>query len=203
MLIDYFLNNQERNMIHKPTSYFEVYERYFSKFVGKKPKVLEIGIGQGGSLKMWSEYFGKGSQIIGFDINEKCLKFEEDGIKIYIGDQSDITSLSLMTGKEIEFDIIIDDGGHSMNQQITSYKYLIQFVKIGGVYLCEDLHTSYMPEYKDQEETFIDMAKRIVDYVNQPGYIKAIHFHQSIVVFEKDKNEALNILMIGKKHFEL
>jgi cephalosporin hydroxylase len=198
MLLDYFLSNKDRNMIHKPTSYFEVYERYFSKFVGEKPKVLEIGIGQGGSLKMWSEYFGKGSQIIGFDINEKCLKFEEPGIKIYIGDQSNIADLGLVTKQEIEFDIIIDDGGHSMNQQISSYRYLVQFLKMGGVYLCEDVGTSYMPEYRDQEETFIDMAKKRIDYVNSPGNIKAIHFHNSMIIFEKDLNEVRNTLAIGR-----
>ena len=52
------MSNHNHNMIHKPTCYFEVYERYFNKFIGKNPKVLEIGIGQGGSLKMWREYFG-------------------------------------------------------------------------------------------------------------------------------------------------
>jgi len=192
------MSNHNHNMIHKPTCYFEVYERYFNKFIGKNPKVLEIGIGQGGSLKMWREYFGESSQIIGFDINEKCRTFEEEGIKIYIGDQSSIQSLSLMTKEEIEFDIIIDDGGHSMNQQITSYKYLIQFLKMGGVYLCEDVGTSYIKEYKDQEETFVDMAKRRIDYVNSPGDIKAIHFHNSMVVFEKGLNEAHNTLAIGK-----
>jgi hypothetical protein len=46
-----------------------------------------------------------------------------------------------------DFDIIIDDGGHTMNQQITSLTHLWHAVKPGGVYFCEDLQTSYMREY--------------------------------------------------------
>ena len=40
-------------------------------------------------------------------------------------------------------DILIDDGGHTMNQQITTFEVLFDKVKEDGIYLCEDLHTSY------------------------------------------------------------
>jgi len=41
-------------------------------------------------------------------------------------------------------DILIDDGGHEMNQQITSFNYLFPHMRVGGLYFLEDLETSYM-----------------------------------------------------------
>ena len=40
-----------------------------------------MGIFNGGSLKIWKEYFGPDAKIIGIDINPECKKFEEDGIE--------------------------------------------------------------------------------------------------------------------------
>ena len=199
ILLEYFLDNQDRLMIHKPTCYFEVYERYFQKYINTNIKVLEIGIGQGGSLKMWKEYFGTGCQIVGIDINAKCLKFKEPGINIYTGDQADVIFLSNVIKAEFAFDIIIDDGGHSMNQQITSFSFLFQFLNEGGIYLCEDVGTSYRKEYRDCDDTFIEMAKRQVDKVNNiDSLTKAIYFHDSMVLFEKGRKEQHDTLAIGK-----
>ncbi len=41
-------------------------------------------------------------------------------------------------------DILIDDGGHEMHQQITSFNYLFPHMRVGGLYFLEDLETSYM-----------------------------------------------------------
>jgi cephalosporin hydroxylase len=141
-LIDYFLSNKERNGMHKPMAYFEIYEKHFSKFKNKKIKILEIGIENGGSLAMWKQYFGKGTEVVGIDINSKCKKFEEEGIKIYIGDQANEIFLAHVIGMEGGFDIVIDDGGHLMTQQITSFNILYESVRDSGVYLCEDTGTS-------------------------------------------------------------
>jgi hypothetical protein len=45
------------------------------------------------------------------------------------------------------FDIVIDDGGHTMNQQRVSLEKLWQIVKPGGYYFIEDLQTSFMAGY--------------------------------------------------------
>jgi hypothetical protein len=39
-------------------------------------------------------------------------------------------------------DLIIDDGGHTMRQQQTSFGFLFRHLKVGGIYIIEDLHTS-------------------------------------------------------------
>ena len=87
-LKDLFLNNE--NFSFKWEKYFDVYEEYFTKFRDKNITFVEIGIYNGGSLKVWRDFFGPKSRIIGIDINPDCKKFEEDGIEIYIGNQSEI-----------------------------------------------------------------------------------------------------------------
>jgi 23S rRNA U2552 (ribose-2'-O)-methylase RlmE/FtsJ len=200
-LREYFESNHDRNMIDKWLHYFEIYERHFRPFVGKRVKVLEIGIWQGGSLKMWKEYFGADAEIIGVDIEPRTKKFEEDRIKIYIGDQSDVYFLRDLIQKEGKFDIIIDDGGHFMNQQIISFEELYGAVNDGGVYLCEDNHTSYWARYGaglKKPNTFIEYVKNLIDklhafYSETPELVvtdftkntTGIHIYDSVVVFDK------------------
>ena len=70
----------------KWSGYFDVYERHLGKFVGKKPRILEIGVLGGGSIEMWLKYFGEGTQVVGIDINEECKKYEYDGnVEIVMG----------------------------------------------------------------------------------------------------------------------
>ena len=86
-LKELFLNSDNYSSKHK--KYFDVYEESFSKYIDKKIIFVEIGIFNGGSLKVWKKYFGPNAKIIGIDINPECKKFEEDGIEVYIGNQSD------------------------------------------------------------------------------------------------------------------
>jgi len=203
-LIDYFNNNQNRNGIYKWLHYFNIYEKHFRPFVDKKIKVLEIGIWQGGSLKMWKEYFGENAEIVGIDINPKTKKFEEERIEIYIGDQADRSFLNNLIQKKGGFDIIIDDGGHYMNQQITSFKELYPILNEGGVYLCEDLHTSYWSNFDgglNEPNTFIEMVKHLIDEMHGfhisdshvTNFTKntiGMHIYDSIVVFDKQNRNA-------------
>lgn len=115
-LENYFYNNNKR-LIHKFDHYFEIYDRHFSKFRGKEVNVLEIGVSHGGSLQMWKEYFGQKCNIYGIDIFPKCKEFEEENIKIFIGSQSDRSFLQNVCEQIPKIDIIIDDGGHTMEQQ--------------------------------------------------------------------------------------
>jgi hypothetical protein len=92
---------------------------------------------------MWKDYFGDKAVIFGIDIDPRCKQFEEENIKIFIGSQSDRNFLRDIKKTIPKIDVLIDDGGHTMNQQIVSYEELFDHIKEDGVYLCEDLHTSY------------------------------------------------------------
>lgn len=117
----------------------------FMNHRNKSPRVLEIGVLGGGSLEMWSDYFGVGSKIVGIDINSACKKYERQGISICIGSQNDEKFLRRVVDEYGPFDIVIDDGSHLSEHQITSFECLFPKMNKNGIYLCEDVHSSYLP----------------------------------------------------------
>jgi len=195
-------NENTGSLIHKWKHYFEIYDRHFSRFRGTDVHIVEFGVSQGGSLQMWKQYFGPKAKIFGIDINEHCKKLEEEQIEMFIGDQEDRTFLKSLAAKIPRIDILIDDGGHTMAQQINTYEELFSYIDKNGVYLCEDLHTSYWPEwgggYK-KPGTFIEYSKDFIDYINAwhsvqesklsvtelTKSIHSLHYYDSILVIEK------------------
>jgi 23S rRNA U2552 (ribose-2'-O)-methylase RlmE/FtsJ len=210
----YFYNNNDK-LIDKWLHYFNIYDIYFNKYKNKEEIViLEIGVFQGGSLQMWKSYFGPNAKIYGIDINPNCKSFEEKNIEIFIGSQSDRAFLRKIKQEIPKVDILIDDGGHKMNQQIIAFEELFDHVKEDGIYLCEDTHSSYQIMYGGGHKrygTFIEYSKNFIDYINAyfseqsslkvnkyTKSIKAIHFYDSIVVFEKGKRDKPQRLTTGK-----
>ena len=164
----YFYDNHGR-LIHKWKHYFEIYERHFARFRGKRVNIVEIGVYRGGSLQMWKHYFGPGARIFGVDIDPRCLSFAEDGIEVLIGSQEDREFLRSLTRRIASIDVLIDDGGHTMQQQIATFEELFPHIAPNGVYLCEDLHTSYWEEYGGgyrSRDSFIEYSKNLVDYLH-------------------------------------
>lgn len=210
----YFYKNTG-NLIHKWKHYFEVYDRHFSKFRGTDVHVVEIGVFQGGSVQMWKNYFGPKATIYGIDINPLCKTFEEDRIKILIGDQGDRKFLRSVAKEIPRIDILIDDGGHTMEQQINTFEELFPCVDPHGVYLCEDLHTSYWRGYGGgykRKGTYIEYSKNFIDYINAwhsedpqrlpvSDFTKtahSLHYYDSILVIEKRPIEKPLCIKTGK-----
>lgn len=126
--------NTDKYYLH---NFCDFYERNLKKDI---KNLWEIGILDGASLRMWSEYYPK-ANIVGFDINDKSnLEFNER-IKPVILDQSNIYQLVELS-KVKDIDIIIDDGSHIINHQIMTFEILFDSLKSGGQYIIEDLHTS-------------------------------------------------------------
>jgi hypothetical protein len=200
----YFNNNTDRE-INKWMHYFDIYDRHFNRFRGKEVVIVEIGVFRGGSLQMWKNYFGDKAKIYGIDINPDCKEFEEENIEIFIGSQSDRQFLKEVKAKIPQIDILVDDGGHEMQQQIVSFEELFGHVKENGVYLCEDTHTSYWKYYEGgykKKGTFIEYTKNLIDSLNAyhsrtkrlpvsdfTCSANSIHFYDSIVVVEKQKRD--------------
>jgi hypothetical protein len=202
------------NLIHKWHHYFEIYEKHFQRFKGKKIVLLEIGIHKGGSLEMWRKYFGEECEIIGVDINPLCHRFENEKTRVFIGSQDDREFLRELKAEIPKVDILIDDGGHMMDQLRITFEELYDWVVEDGVYLVEDLHTCYWPAYEGgykRKNSFIEYCKSLVDQLNAwhsqtreltvsnfSRNTHSIHFYDSIVVFEKRKiNKPFN-LFAGK-----
>ena len=71
-LIEYLEKNPSGRVVHRWRHYFDIYHRHFSRFRGDSIVMIEIGIFNGGSLRMWKDYFGSNSTIVGVDINPGC-----------------------------------------------------------------------------------------------------------------------------------
>ncbi len=104
--------------------------------------VLEIGVLDGASLRTWHEFMPD-AVIIGMDIDERCKAFEVLGIKVEIGDQGDVTQLVATAVAHGPFDLIIDDGSHFWSHQILTFETLLPFLRPGGLYILEDIDTSF------------------------------------------------------------
>ena len=158
-------------LIRKWVHYLAIYEKHFQRFRDRQPVVLEIGTYQGGSLQLWRNYFGPDTKIIGVDINPRCAEFSDPNTQIFIGDQSDRSFLRKLRQQIPPVDILIDDGGHRMEQQMVTFEELFPHVKPEGIYLCEDLHTSYWPGFDPQSGyarrgNFIEFSKHLIDQLN-------------------------------------
>lgn len=194
-----FLTNTDKE-IYKWTHYFPIYERFLSKFKNQTVLLIEIGCGQGGSLQLWKRTLGPFARIVGIDIDPRCKNYEEDHIHIRIGDQGDTQFLNSIIEEFGRPDIVIDDGGHKMNELKASFDFLYPFIEKNGIYIVEDLHTCYWDEYGGgyaKPESFIEKAKNLVDSLNaehsrgqvpEDEFTKntlSICFYDSVVVFEK------------------
>ena len=143
-------------------NYIPTYELLFAKFKNESINFLEIGIYQGGSLKLWRDYFTK-ANIVGVDIiyTETARNtLSNSNVSVFLSDSRDLNSDVLKNKiNNIEFDIIIDDGCHAFDSQ---YKTLINYfrkLKTGGIYIIEDIEprTLNNPQY-------INMFKQISNF---------------------------------------
>ena len=215
-LLSYFIKNGDVG-IHKWIDYFEIYHRFFSRFRGSDIKFLEIGVQNGGSAKMWANYFGRSAKIIGIDIDPQCKNLESENLEIWIGDQADPNFLAKVIEAHPNFDIVLDDGGHTMAQQLTSFYTLFPNLNNGGLYLCEDTHTSYFPSHGGgfgSKETFHEHMKMLIDGMhawyfspvsNLPkeywaNHLYSLSFFDSIVVAEKRIKNPPVALARGRGH---
>ena len=212
-LKDYFYSNQ-KNIIHKWDHYFDIYHKHFKEYIGRECVVLEIGISNGGSLQMWKDYFGEKAVIYGVDIDPKCKEFEEDNIEIFIGSQSDREFLRDLKLNIPKVDILIDDGGHAMDQQLTTFDELFDHINYGGLYLCEDTHTSYWEEFGGglrKSGTFIEFTKTLIDklhgwhhrdlhsdFSDLTQNMNSLHFYDSIFIVQRKRRTRPMQVMSGE-----
>jgi hypothetical protein len=138
------------NLSDKWEQYFQIYEAELGhlRSSGSPVRLLEIGVQNGGSLQIWKKYLPVGSQIFGFDVDPKCASLRmPSGIEILIGDASDPETLEDRLGP-LTFDIIVDDGSHRCDHVIATFNACFPRLKPEGIYIVEDLHSSYYPSHE-------------------------------------------------------
>lgn len=148
------------SMIH---NYLGKYEFFLQCFRNQPIRLLELGIFQGASLRMWQEYFPH-AEIFGVDIREGCSQYEDERIHIIQTDLSNVDAVIRL--KDIRPQIIIDDASHIVSHQLLALFTLFDVLPSGGVYILEDLETSLNPEqfedaYRDCPLDAYEICSRI------------------------------------------
>ena len=206
--------------------YAKHYQRHFESFRRDKINILEIGIGGyenpmngGESLRMWKAFFPNGN-IFGIDIYDKKYH-DEKRIKTFQGSQVDEVFLREVAEKIGPIDIIIDDGSHFNDHVIATFKILFPLLSPNGIYVVEDLQTSYWDEVLgvnwggssslNASHTSMNYFKSLADGLNYeeftiddytPTYfdknvISMHYYHNLVFVYKGSNNEGSNVL--GKR----
>lgn len=187
--------------------YCVIYERYLEERRHVSINILELGVGgyqykdRGGeSLRMWHDYFTQ-ANIVSIDVYEK----QDPGlkrVKIYKGSQDDPDFLHKVIEESGLPDLIVDDASHICKLTIASFHILFPLLKPGGLYICEDVHTSFWHDYGGDpdpkvEDTTIRFFQELTaqlshdtllpDYRREgyAGYLEYIHFYRNLVIIKK------------------
>lgn len=118
-------------------NYTEHYARLLERYTGTECRLLEIGVANGSSLKMWSSFL-KDARVHGIDIDPACNELCADwsNIEIHIGDAKTATFDAM-------FDVIIDDGSHVSEDIFANFMNLWPSVSPGGLYIIEDTYCTF------------------------------------------------------------
>lgn len=179
--------------------HLEAYGHFFSPFQGQDIGVLEIGIRDGGSLQLWRKYFGPAARIYGLDIQDRTYLKDKVGAEIFVGDQGDIKVLRELISGMGQLHIVIDDGSHNSQDQIVSFKEIFPTLEDGGLYIVEDIHTSYRENYGGgllDQRSFVEYLKARIDFIHRSEFLFdseykgathlfAIHIYPSLAIIEK------------------
>ncbi len=210
-LCDIFVRHQG-NLSDKWEQYLSIYHAELSRFLnlGRPVDLLEIGVQNGGSLQIWGQYLPDDSSIVGIDIDDACRKLDlGPNIAVLVGDASDPAVLDRLIGG-MQFDIIIDDGSHRSDHIIATFDLCFGRLKPGGLYIVEDLHSSYHDSYRGgfrKPGAAIEFFKSLADALNADHFeadaassveapvlshlkvlsssIARLSFYDSVVVVEK------------------
>ncbi|MCL2020819.1 MAG: tetratricopeptide repeat protein [Betaproteobacteria bacterium] len=165
---------------HKWVHYPFVYDQIFARHLdaGKPLCLLEIGTQNGGSLEVWKKYLPPGSEIHGMDINPKCLELNfSANIHFHLGSAADNAFVNCLFADK-GFDIIIDDGSHLCGEVISTFLNLFKKINPGGIYIIEDMHTSYWENFGGglrNKNSSIEFFKQFIDTIHA-DYIRGKQF---------------------------
>lgn len=217
-------------------SYEIMYGLFLSPFLHKKVNVLEIGVEDGRSLKLWQRLFPNYNTIVGIgygagsEVKDQFKRNISERHMVYTGSQADSAFLSRVKAdlEGMKFDIIIDDGSHVPWHQIFTLEHLFEdSLKDGGMYIIEDIETSYWDSPSasvygypivnagiGKRGSAVEKLKGIVDTLNRamlldPEYhvlkggvdkfISHILFSQNVVVMWKKDSQVWAEAEIDKK----
>lgn len=182
-LADY--TRTDKNTCH---SYFDTYEKTFTRIKDTAKNILEIGIYKGGSIKLWHDYFTNAT-IYGMDIMNIDDVYEgiKNNDRIKLMTSTDAYSETLIKenfiDKNIKFDMILDDGPHSLASMCFTAKYYSQLLTDDGILVIEDVQS--MDWLKDIFNAFPKELLRFVQFIDLRN--NKNQYDDILVIMDKSK----------------
>lgn len=185
----------------KRHDYMRFYEHLLTPYRDKEFTMLELGVGipsrKAPSLRTWKTFFPK-AQIVGVDIRKVSKNFEEDRIHVEIGDASRPRFLRRVF-KTYQPSIILDDASHFWSHQIIGFQTMFPMLPPGGVYIIEDVHTSFRSdeaesEYADHEESFWSYFNRL-----QSAMVCAQRHGPALTTEESRLVSWIDVILVSRK----
>jgi hypothetical protein len=186
--------------------YSKFYEKFFSDKKEKNYNILELGSFYGNACASLFFYF-KYSQIYSGDIYPDLFKYKSKRINNFFIDTSSEDSIKKnLLNNKINFDIIIEDGGHFFKDQIISLFLLFRKLNSGGLFITEELDfpdtrkdmniNNEKPTLKNILLSIIEQKKFDSKYVSEHDKRYLLENYASIEIFKGNVNE---IAFIKKK----
>lgn len=168
-------------------------------------RLLEIGVMDGLSMRMWAEYYPK-AQIVGIDIKDMEHLYNDNW---QVPRRVELLNVNGTIEKHVRklgnFDIILDDASHFMHDQQRSFELLYYSqLNDGGYYIIEDLWTSYIEYYQNAKFTTVEYLKKLEKKGMEMTYYK--HSHDGIKsVFPdlKDKLDSETVVIKAGQKFKI
>jgi SAM-dependent methyltransferase len=160
-------NTDKNSFFH---NYSRQYSDLLSKFRDKPIKILEIGVNNGDSIKIWKALFKNYTTILGIDINPNCIQYANvnENIFVEIGNSTSVDLFDKVKATYGSFDIIIDDGSHINTDVIKNFELYLNILNDDGIYIVEDTICAVLNDYQNKEAPdHLNYFAQYIPYLNQ------------------------------------
>jgi hypothetical protein len=173
----------------------EFYYNYFKDL--KHPIILEIGVWKGASIKMYNDFFNGDCEIYCIDIDpNRDVSNLGDNVHFFVADQGNEEQLKKFVSEigDVKFDIILDDGSHQIYHQMLTYSVFRKLLKPNGIYIMEDLHTSFLESwgssYGTERTTTLDFFVNFIPFEKFTDELNTELFREikTVELFSNDDN---------------
>ncbi|WP_131812590.1 hypothetical protein [Mycobacterium mantenii] len=152
--------------VRKSPNYSSIYESVVDPT--SRIRMFVIGSFYGDSVEMWQKFLHPDSLIVGIDVDAKLVKVaDSQGIRVRIGGEQTISSLSETAAEFGPFDVILDTGSHTSSHMVDCFRCLfVSALSDGGAYIVERVDCDYRKFYRDSPVSFIDLVRALIDAMN-------------------------------------
>lgn len=180
-------------------SNLDIYEDFLSKWKSDEFDLIEIGVREGGSMRLWSRYFER-ARIHGIDIDPSCINCHEPRVSVTIGSQDDPGVLIVVADKCPDLRVVLDDGSHMLRHMMATHSMLWPRLESGGFYIFEDAAITRhgvdegWPGMRFNQLPLVDIPRTVLDDFIlsvikdmdlKQGQVRSFHAYYNLLILEK------------------